>query len=642
MKNIVLGTAGHVDHGKTQLIKALSGIDTDRLDEEKKRGITIELGFAHIPNDAGYNIGVIDVPGHEKLIKNMLAGIGGIDFVLFVVAADEGVMPQTKEHFEILQALGVEDGIIAITKTDIVNEEWLEMLIDDVKSFVKGSFLDGKPIVPVSSKTGDNIQKLKEELIAKCDRETRRREEKELFRLPVDRVFTMSGFGTVVTGTLVDGTVKVGDQVFIEPKGIPVKIRGIQTYGKETDMAVAGQRTGINLSNIKKEDIARGDVLAASDAVIVTNMINVKLKVFNSSDRVIFNSSRIHLYSGSKEALCKIILPDRDSLSAGEEAFAQLRLEEPMALKRRDKFIIRYYSPVITVGGGEIIDVKPEKYKRNRKNLLKDLETLSTGNIPDYILIKAGRRNFMKQEEIARELGLLPPEIDKIIDDQIAAGKLIRLSDGSLINADKFGKLKDNIEKLINDYIKSHSLSEGMPKQELLSKLREQLHTADEKLIQAILKYFIDIDLITDKGKTITLSGFIVEYTNEQKALKSKIADMYVSTGIEMIKIDDILALDKDKNAINVMLSELVSEGVIRKVSPSYYIVTEGWEKAVEAAKSFESEFTLAEYRDKLGISRKHAMEFLSAMDREGITVFNGETRRVVIKKIKGRENVRY
>lgn len=633
MKNIILGTAGHVDHGKTQLIRALSGIDTDRLDEEKKRGITIELGFAHIPNDAGYNIGVIDVPGHEKFIKNMLAGIGGIDFVLFVVAADEGVMPQTEEHFEILQALGIDDGIIAITKTDMVDEEWLEMLIDDVENFVKGSFLEGKPIVPVSSKTGDNIQKLKEELIVKCNRETKRREEKELFRLPVDRVFTMSGFGTVVTGTLVDGTVKVGDQVFVEPKGTPAKIRGIQTYGKETEIAVAGQRTAINLSNIKKEDIERGDVLAAGDAVIVTNMIDVKLKVFSSSDRVIINNSRVHLYSGSKEALCKVVLLDRDSLSAGEETFAQLRLEEPMALRRRDKFIIRFYSPIITVGGGEIIDVMPEKHKRNRENVLKELEILSTGSISDAILIKAGRRNFMKQEEIARELGLLSSEIDKTVDDQIETGKMVRLSDESLISADKFGKFKENIEQLITDYIKSHSLSEGMPKQELLSKLREQLHSTDEKLIQAILKHFIEIDFIEDKGKTITLSGFTVEYTKEQKALKSKIADMYVSAGIEMIRTDDILTLDKDKNAINVMLAELVSEGVIRKVSPSYYIVTEGWEKAVEAAKSFESEFTLAEYRDKLETSRKYATEFLAAMDREGITVFNGETRIVVKRK---------
>ncbi len=633
MKNIIIGTAGHVDHGKTQLIRALSGIDTDRLEEEKKRGITIELGFAHIPNDKGYNIGVIDVPGHEKFIKNMLAGIGGIDFVLFVVAADEGIMPQTKEHFEILQALGIDDGIVVVTKTDMVDEEWLEMLIDDVEQFVEGSFLEGKPIIPVSARTGDNIQTLKEELVSKCDRETKRREEKELFRLPVDRVFTMSGFGTVVTGTLMDGSVKIGDQVFVEPQGTPVKIRGIQTYGKETDVAIAGQRTAINISNIKKEEIERGDVLAAKNSVVVTNMIDVKLRVFSSSDRIIINNSRVHLYSGAKEVLCKVVLLDRDSLAAGEETFAQLRLEEPMALRRKDKFIIRFYSPIITVGGGEIIDVMPEKHKRNKENILSELEVLSSGTASEAILVKAGRRHFLKQEEIARELGLLTKEMESLVDKEIAEDKLIRLSDGSLISAGKFEKFKENVQKLITDYISSHSLSEGMPKQELLSKLREQLHTEDEKLIQAILKYFIDTDFIADRGKSISMAGFSVEYSKAQIELKSKIASMYKSAGIEMIKNDVVFALDKDRNAINVMLSELVEEGTLHKVNPSYYIASEAWAKVVEAAAGFDSDFTLAEYRDRLQTSRKYATEFLAALDKEGITVFNGETRTVLKKK---------
>ena len=292
MKNIIIGTAGHVDHGKTQLTKALSGIDTDRLAEEQKRGITIELGFAHIPNDEGYNIGVIDVPGHEKFIKNMLAGIGGIDFVIFVVAADEGIMPQTREHFEILKALGIEDGIVAVTKTDMVDDEWLEMLLEEVEDYFKGSFLEGKPIVPVSARTGDNIDVLKAEILKKCDRENKRTEEKELFRLPVDRVFTMSGFGTVVTGTLIDGKCQVGDEILICPEGMKAKIRGIQTYGKDTDVAIAGQRTAINLSGVKKEDIGRGDVLSMPGAATVTSMIDVVLSAFDSCDKLILNNSR--------------------------------------------------------------------------------------------------------------------------------------------------------------------------------------------------------------------------------------------------------------------------------------------------------------------------------------------------------------
>ena len=326
MKNIIIGTAGHVDHGKTQLIKALSNIDTDRLSEEKKRGITIELGFAHIPNDQGYNIGVIDVPGHEKFIKNMLAGIGGIDFVLFVVAADEGIMPQTREHFEILRALGIEDGIIVVTKTDMVEKEWLELVTEDIRDYVKGSFLEDKPLIPVSSKTGENIDVLKEEILKKCNREIKRVEAPELFRLPVDRVFSMSGFGTVVTGTLTDGRCRVGDEVYIFPENTKTKIRGIQTYGKDVQEAVAGQRTAVNLAALSKNEVDRGDVLAAADGVSVTSMIDVEVSIFESTDRVIKNNSRVHLYCGSKEALCKIILLDREAAVAGDKVYAQLRL----------------------------------------------------------------------------------------------------------------------------------------------------------------------------------------------------------------------------------------------------------------------------------------------------------------------------
>ena len=388
MKNVIIGTAGHVDHGKTQLIKALSGIDTDRLSEEKKRGITIELGFAHIDNDAEYNIGVIDVPGHEKFIKNMLAGIGGVDFVLFVVAADEGIMPQTKEHFEILQALGIDDGIIAITKKDMVDEEWLEMLLEDVKEYFEGSFLEGKPMIAVSSKTGENIDVLKEEILKKCNRESKRREEPELFRLPIDRVFSMQGFGTVVTGTLVDGVLRLNDEIAVYPDDIPAKVRGIQTYGSDTDEAVAGQRTAVNLSGVKKENVLRGSVLAASGAVTVTNMLDVEMSVFNSSDRQILNNSRVHLYTGSKEVLAKVIIMDRDVMVSGDKAFVQLRLEEPIAVRRGDKFIVRFYSPVITVGGGRVLDANPEKHKRNRDDVLADFEILAAGNIGDIIHLK--------------------------------------------------------------------------------------------------------------------------------------------------------------------------------------------------------------------------------------------------------------
>lgn len=633
MKNIIIGTAGHVDHGKTLLIKALSGIDTDRLAEEKKRGITIELGFAHIPNDDGYNIGVIDVPGHEKFIKNMLAGIGGIDFVVFVVAADEGIMPQTREHFEILQALGIDDGIVAVTKTDMVDEEWLEMLLEEVEDYFKGSFLEGKPIIPVSAKTGDRIDELKAEIIKKCDRENKRREDKELFRLPVDRVFSMQGFGTVVTGTLMDGVCNVGDDVVIYPEGIKAKIRGIQTYGKDTDTAVAGQRTAINLSGIKKEEVDRGDILAMENAVAATNMLDVSLKVFNSSDRIILNNSRVHLYAGSKEVLCKVILLDRDALSAGETCYAQLRLEEPIALRRGDRFIVRFYSPIITIGGGQVLDAMPDKHKRNRPDVLEAFKVLEEGTLPDIIEMKASQRKFPDSDELALELGTLRADAKAIVEEEVADGRLAMLSTGAVLSMTKLERLKQNIEYIINKYHESNPLVDGIPKQELLSKLRESFHIEDEKLLASLVTYLMESGVIADKGKNIALAGFEVKHTAEQEALKAKLAEMYKAAGIELVKNDEAFALHKDKNVVAPLLAELVEESIIRKIDSAYYISMDAWNTCVDAAASFGADFTLAEYRDKLGTSRKYAEIILAALDKAGITRFNGKTRTALIAR---------
>lgn len=631
MKNIIIGTAGHVDHGKTRLIKALSGIDTDRLEEEKKRGITIELGFAHIPNDAGYNIGVIDVPGHEKFIKNMLAGIGGIDFVLFVVAADEGIMPQTREHFEILQALGIDDGIIAITKTDMVDEEWLELVQEDIRDYVEGSFLEGKPMIPVSAKSGANIDLLKEEIIRKCDRESKRIEAPEMFRLPVDRVFTKSGFGTVVTGTLMDGTCSLNDEVHVFPEETPAKIRGIQTYGNDVEQAVAGQRTAINLSGVRKEDIRRGDVIAAKSAVSVTGMLDVKLKIFDSSERMVLNNSRVHLYCGSKEVLTKVILMDRDALSAGEEAYVQFRLEEPIAVRRGDRFIIRFYSPIITIGGGQILDAVPEKHKRNRENVLEGFRTLESGNVSDIFVLKTGGHKFYSKELLLQELGMLPETGNREIERCIEAGKLVELEDGTILAASKFQMMTDRLIQLLQEYHESNPLAEGMPKQELQSRLRDTWHIQEDKIILGAVHRLMDLGTLMDCGKTVSMQGFEAVLTPEQEKLKERIAGIYKDAGIEIPKNDEIYALDPDKRVINAIFDRLYKEGVLVKVDPSYNISQEGWNRVVAAARTAgaEGSFVLADFRDTLNTSRKYASVYLAALDRAGITVFDGERRRL-------------
>lgn len=631
MKNIIIGTAGHVDHGKTRLIKALSGIDTDRLEEEKKRGITIELGFAHIPNDAGYNIGVIDVPGHEKFIKNMLAGIGGIDFVLFVVAADEGIMPQTREHFEILQALGIDDGIIAITKTDMVDEEWLELVQEDIRDYVEGSFLEGKPMIPVSAKSGENIDLLKEEIIRKCDRESKRIEAPEMFRLPVDRVFTKSGFGTVVTGTLMDGTCSLNDEVHVFPEETPTKIRGIQTYGNDVEQAVAGQRTAINLSGVRKEDIRRGDVIAAKGAVSVTGMLDVKLKIFDSSERMVLNNSRVHLYCGSKEVLTKVILMDRDALSAGEEAYVQFRLEEPIAVRRGDRFIIRFYSPIITIGGGQILDAVPEKHKRNRENVLEGFRMLESGNISDIFVLKTGGHKFYSKELLLQELGMLPETGNREIERCIEEGKLVELEDGTILAASKFQMMTDRLIQLLQEYHESNPLAEGMPKQELQSRLRDTWHIQEDKIILGAVHRLMNLGTLMDCGKTVSMQGFEAVLTPEQEKLKERIAGIYKDAGIEIPKNDEIYALDSDKRVINAIFDRLYKEGVLVKVDPSYNISQDGWNRVVTAARTAgaEGSFVLADFRDTLNTSRKYASVYLAALDRAGITVFDGERRRL-------------
>ena len=496
---------------------------------------------------------------------------------------------------------------------------------------MEGSFLEGKPMIPVSAKSGANIDLLKEEIIRKCDRESKRIEAPEMFRLPVDRVFTKSGFGTVVTGTLMDGTCSLNDEVHVFPEETPAKIRGIQTYGNDVEQAVAGQRTAINLSGVRKEDIRRGDVIAAKSAVSVTGMLDVKLKIFDSSERMVLNNSRVHLYCGSKEVLAKVILMDRDALSAGEEAYVQFRLEEPIAVRRGDRFIIRFYSPIITIGGGQILDAVPEKHKRNRENVLEGFRTLESGNISDIFVLKTGGHKFYSKELLLQELGMLPETGNREIERCIEEGKLVELEDGTILAASKFQMMTDRLIQLLQEYHESNPLAEGMPKQELQSRLRDIWHIQEDKIILGVVHRLMDLGTLMDCGKTVSMQGFEAVLTPEQEKLKERIAGMYKDAGIEIPKNDEIYALDSDKRVINAIFDRLYKEGVLVKVDPSYNISKEGWDRVVAAARTAgaEGSFVLADFRDTLNTSRKYASVYLAALDRAGITVFDGERRRL-------------
>ena len=384
MKHVIIGTAGHVDHGKTCLIKALTGIDTDRLKEEKKRGITIELGFAYLDLENGQRVGIVDVPGHEKFVRNMLAGAGGMDLCMLVVAADEGIMPQTVEHLDILSILGIKNGVIVITKTDLVEPEFVELVAEDVKELVQGTFLENAPIVPVSVYKEQGLDKLKQILQEQCTALPERGDAGH-FRLPIDRVFTLKGFGTIVTGTLMEGKLKKDQNIVLYPENVPVKVRSLQVHSKDAETALAGQRVAVNVPDRKKEEILRGDVLATADSLYPTMMVDVKLEVLKHTDRVIKHGSRVHIYHGTKELLGKVALMNQDEVKAGECAIAQLRLEEKTVLRKGDHFVLRFYSPVETIGGGVVLDACPKKHRKNDKNAYHTFEIKEHGTESERI-----------------------------------------------------------------------------------------------------------------------------------------------------------------------------------------------------------------------------------------------------------------
>ena len=384
MKQIILGTAGHIDHGKTSLIKAVTGTNTDRLKEEQLRGITIELGFASLDLPSGRHLGIVDVPGHEKFVKNMVAGATGIDMVAMVIAADEGVMPQTREHMEICSLLGIEHGLVALTKIDMIDAEWLELVQEDISEFVAGTFLEDKAIVPVSSASGEGI----DAFVAALDDLSGRipeRSSSNLFRLPVDRVFTMKGFGTVITGSLMSGKVKIGDNVMIYPSGIPSKVRGVQVHGESVEAAHSGMRTAINFQGLEKASIERGQVVSTANALLPSYMVDVSLHYLESNKKKIKNRSRVRFHTGTSEIMGNLILLDEEDLRPGEDTVAQIRLDEPVAVVRDDRFVLRSYSPVRTIGGGQVLNPVPEKHKRFRPEVIDGLKGLLTHDPEDII-----------------------------------------------------------------------------------------------------------------------------------------------------------------------------------------------------------------------------------------------------------------
>ena len=632
MKNIIIGTAGHIDHGKTTLIKALTGRETDRWEEEKRRGITIDLGFTYFDLPDGNKAGIIDVPGHEKFIKNMLAGVIGMDLVLLVIAADEGIMPQTDEHINILNMLGIKKGIVVLTKYDLVDEDWLELVKEDIKEDLKDTFLENAPVVEVSSITKYGINKLIETISNLTEIEVDERDVNTIPRLPIDRSFSVSGFGTVITGTLISGKLKKGEEVEIFPVNKICKIRNIQVHSNDEEFAYAGQRTAINLSNIKKTDVYRGCVIAPINSMKNTMMLDVKINLLKKSRRIVENRSRLHLYTGTSEILCRVVLLDRDELSPGESCYAQLRLEEEIAVRRGDKFIIRFYSPMETIGGGEIIEPVPTKKKRYDENLIEELKVKEKGSNTDVIekIIKENSKSIPSVSEIATITALAEQEIKRNLEileeeDKITILKL--KNDIYTYHKDYERDFETKIDKYLFRFHEENKYKKGAKKSEIKSKFFSKIK---QPVFDLLIQAMVERESIKSEGEYISQSYFQIKYDDDYLNAEQKILKILNEAKFDFIKPDDLISMSFKNIKTEDIQSLMISDKKITKVNEECITSQENYDKAKNILIEFikkSDKITAAEYRDLLNTNRKNAILLLEHFDMVRVTKRSGNDR---------------
>ncbi len=632
-KQIILGTAGHIDHGKTSLIKAISGYDTDRLKEEKKRGITIELGFASLDLSSGIHIGIVDVPGHEKFVKNMVAGATGIDVVTMIIAADEGVMPQTREHLEICTLLGIQYGFVVLTKMDMVDEEWAELVQEDIHSFVEGTFLEDAPVLPVSSVTGQGIPELLATLDDYCNHISVKKPG-GIFRLPVDRVFTMKGFGTVITGTLISGSISLGETVRIYPGETRSKIRGLQVHDHQVTAAEAGMRTAINFQGIEKAVVNRGDVVARPDTLINSYMLDVELYLLPSNPRVLKNRVRVRLHTGTSEVPCIVILLDRDSLDPGESAFVQLRLETPMACIKDDRFVLRSYSPVRTLGGGRVLNPVPNKHKRFRDQTNADLKALANADEQGIILLNAREAGYreLSHAEIPVMTNLSGKPLEKHLQMLLSKQLLVQTDreNKRYLHKDTGELFASDMLALLTAYHRDHPLKSGMSKGELKAKFPRIM---SEKLFNFLLNALASAGSIIIAENTVRLPGHEVTLKADQSDIKEKIIQTYHASGLQPPYFKELTATlgTEPKEAKNVLML-LVKEGTIIKVKEDLFfhadVIRELQQRLTDFLKAHR-EITTPQFKEMTGASRKYTIPLLEYFDATGFTIRVGDIRQL-------------
>ncbi len=627
MRHIILGTAGHIDHGKSSLVKALTGIDPDRLKEEKERGITIDIGFADLRyTESDLTVGIVDVPGHEKLISNMLAGAGGIDMVLLVIAADEGIMPQSREHLAICNLLKIKSGLIAITKSDLVEKEWLDLVKDEIKSFVKGTFLDDSPIITVSSKTSENLELLKKE-IRDIALKISPKKSGGLFRLPIDRVFILKGFGTIITGTAISGSISIEDPLEILPCNITTKVRGLHSHGRTIQTAYAGQRVAINLQAVEKEDLKRGDVAVSPSGFHPTKTIDVFFELLNNTP-LLKNKSLVHFYTGTSETIARVILYEVEELKAGETCFCQLRLQDPVIAISGDRYILRRFSPLETLGGGEILD--PFPFKRRKKDGIDDLKILHAGSLNQKVSLKVEKAGI-NGIAINSINGWINAEL-KTISDSISklkqAGEIIQHEE-ILIHKKSFELLQQKIFELLGIFHKKNPLKSGMPKEEVRNNLK-----IDPRLFNFILSGLQNITL--DKN-IIRLSDFRIALSSNEEEYKTKMLQLLEKSGFQPPTKSELAAsLKIEPKQISDILNILSKQGDAIRINDSLYLSASSYNDMLSSLKAFfskKNEMTVAEFRDILNTSRKYALPFLEYLDSSNITLRTGDVRKLLMKR---------
>ena len=629
MKFVILGTAGHIDHGKSTLVKALTGTDPDRLKEEKERGITLDLGFASLDLPGGNRLGIVDVPGHEGLIKNMLAGVGGIDIVMLVIAADEGIMPQTREHLAICDLLHVKQGLIALTKMDAAEKDWLALVQDEVRDFVKGTFLEKAPIVPVSAKTGENLDRLKQEL-DKLAKEVAPKSANGVLRLPIDRVFTMKGFGTVITGTLLSGTVSQDQEVDILPKGITTKVRGIQSHGQSAQRAVAGQRTAVNLQGVDKDQLSRGDTIVTKGFFKTTRNVDCSLSLLPQASRSIKTGTRIRFYNNTQEAIGRAALVGSQEMNPGDAGYVQFRLEQPVMIQHGDRFIIRFYSPMETLGGGMVLNPHPRRHRNSTmQESVRNLGVLEQGSLEEKIGLLVSGKALAGMEE-AEVIGSIAADKAAITAALAALSqkKAIVRVDTLYVHANQLAMLEKKVLDLIGGYHKANSLKPGIDKEEVKGMLKVRLNP---KALNMAIDGLIRKKQVEAEGSKLKLPGFKPAVGKDQELYKDKIVEAIKKGGSQPPVREELPALfgitDRDAKDL---LRLLADEGRVVRINDSLYLdkaVLDAIRADVMKFLQQKKEIIVAEFRDLAKTSRKFAVPILEYFDSQKLTQRIGDKR---------------